>query len=100
MNDFSGLVRRAAGRWGIVLLSPALDLTDHTGRLTANVLVSVAEFESELIGARTAEGIRQRIAEGVVMGRPRLLSPALVDRITNDYRTGVGASARRRSRWS
>ena len=69
--DFAGLLDRASRRgWGLVLLSPSLDLSDPAGRFTANVLASAAQYERELIGARTREGMAQRKAENIEAGRP------------------------------
>lgn len=80
--DFAALVDRAGKRgWGLVLLSPSLDLADAAGRFTANVLASAAQYERELIGARTREGLAQRRAEGVRLGRPTTVPDAVVARI-------------------
>lgn len=73
--DFAGLLDRANLRgWGMVLLSPTIDTSDPAGRFTANVLASAAQYERELISARTREGMAQRQLEGVKLGRPRVLS--------------------------
>jgi len=46
--DFAGLLDRAGRKgWGLVLLSPALDLADPAGRFTANVLASAVQYERE-----------------------------------------------------
>ncbi|MDD9206724.1 recombinase family protein [Georgenia sp. 10Sc9-8] len=80
--DFAALVDRAGKhQWGLVLLSPALDLADAAGRFTANVLASAAQYERELIGARTREGLAQRRAEGVRLGRPATVPAYVVTRI-------------------
>lgn len=45
--DFAGLLDRAGRKgWGLVLLSPALDLADPAGRFTANVLASAASMNA------------------------------------------------------
>ncbi|MBP2216792.1 recombinase family protein [Arthrobacter sp. CAN_C5] len=88
--DFAGLLDRSVKRcWGLVLLSPNIDTTDPAGRFTGNVLASAAQYERELIGARTREGMAQRKIEGVKMGRPRMLGAATVGRITNMRSTGM-----------
>jgi DNA invertase Pin-like site-specific DNA recombinase len=46
------------------------------------VQAAFAEWERELIGARTREGMAQRKAEGVQMGRPSTMPTTVVDRIT------------------
>ncbi|QCR18577.1 recombinase family protein [Agrococcus sp. SGAir0287] len=92
--DFAGLLDRAARRgWGMVLLSPNMDTSDPAGRFTANVLASAAQYERELIGARTREGMAQRKAEGVHVGRKPTLSADLVERIVDMYDGGTGLSA-------
>ncbi|MEE6294720.1 recombinase family protein [Georgenia wangjunii] len=87
--DFAALLDRAGKRgWGLVLLSPALDLADPAGRFTANVLASAAQYERELISARTREGLAQRRAEGVRLGRPRTVPADVVGRIRDAHKRG------------
>ena len=40
------------------------------GRLMLHILASVSQWEREVIGERTRRGLKQRQAEGVVLGRP------------------------------
>ena len=49
------------------------DTTTAHGRLMLTVLAGLAEFERELIHARTSEGRRRAQAAGVKMGRPSKL---------------------------
>src|SRR5882757_10535391 len=51
------------------------DTTTPHGRLMLTVLGGLAEFERELIRARTGEGRSRAKARGVRFGRPRKLSP-------------------------
>lgn len=51
------------------------DPTDPVGRLMFNVLGMVAEFESDLIRARTREGMALARAKGRLQGKPPKLSP-------------------------
>jgi DNA invertase Pin-like site-specific DNA recombinase len=51
------------------------DTTTPHGRLMLTVLGGLAEFERELIRARTAEGRERAKARGVRMGRPPKLTP-------------------------
>jgi DNA invertase Pin-like site-specific DNA recombinase len=46
------------------------DTTTAHGRLILTVLGGLAEFERELIRARTGEGRERAVAKGVKMGRP------------------------------
>ena len=80
--DFAALLDRSERRgWGLVLLSPNIDTSDPAGRFTANVLASAAQYERELIGMRTREGMAQRKAEGKHMGRRPQLPEAVYRRI-------------------
>jgi DNA invertase Pin-like site-specific DNA recombinase len=51
------------------------DTTTPHGRLMLTVLGGLAEFERELIRARTAEGRARAVAMGVRLGRPPKLTP-------------------------
>ena len=51
------------------------DTTTAHGRLMLTVLGGLAEFERELIHARTGEGRTRAKARGVKFGRPRKMTP-------------------------
>ena len=51
------------------------DTTSPHGRLMLTVLGGLAEFERELIRARTGEGRKRAQERGVRFGRPRKLTP-------------------------
>jgi DNA invertase Pin-like site-specific DNA recombinase len=88
--DFAGLLARAKRRgWRIRLLSPDLDTEDAAGKFTAYVLAAAAEYERDLIGIRTREGMMQKKAEGVHIGRPRTLPPEVLDRIARERAAGL-----------
>lgn len=92
--DFAGLLDRAGRKgWGLALLSPNIDTSDAAGRFTGNVLASAAQYERELIGARTREGMAQRRAEGVKLGRPRTLALEVSDEIVELHELGRSYSA-------
>jgi len=87
--DFAGLLARARKQqWRVVLLSPDLDTEDPASKFTAHVLAAAAEYERDLIGVRTREGMAQRRAEGVHVGRPRVLPEAITDRILSERQSG------------
>jgi DNA invertase Pin-like site-specific DNA recombinase len=50
------------------------DTTSAHGRLMLTILGGLAEFERELIHARTSEGRERAMAQGVKMGRPPKLT--------------------------
>ncbi|WP_373427898.1 recombinase family protein [Arthrobacter globiformis] len=93
VSDFAGLLDRAGRKgWGLALLSPNIDTSDAAGRFTGNVLASAAQYERELNGARTREGMAQRRAEGVKLGRPRSLATGVSDEIVSLHRHGRSLS--------
>ena len=51
------------------------DTTTAHGRLLVTMLAGIAEFERELIRARTGEGRKRAQARGVKFGRPPSLTP-------------------------
>jgi DNA invertase Pin-like site-specific DNA recombinase len=64
------------------------DPTDPVGRLLFNVLAMVAEFEADLIRARTREGMRVAKAKGRLRGKQPKLSPMQEAHLVELYRGG------------
>jgi DNA invertase Pin-like site-specific DNA recombinase len=64
------------------------DPTDPIGRLLFNVLGMVAEFESDLIRARTREGMAVARARGKLKGRKPKLSPVQERHLAALHRAG------------
>jgi DNA invertase Pin-like site-specific DNA recombinase len=75
--DLLTVVKQIADRGCLFksLADPWCDSTTPTGRLLLTVLGGLAEFERELIKARTMEGRERAKRAGVKMGRKPLLSP-------------------------
>jgi DNA invertase Pin-like site-specific DNA recombinase len=75
--DLLTIVKHIADRGCLFksLADPWCDSTTPAGRLLLTVLGGLAEFERELIKARTSEGRERAKRAGVKMGRKRLLSP-------------------------
>jgi DNA invertase Pin-like site-specific DNA recombinase len=73
LNTLDEITTRGAGFRS--LADAWADTTTPHGRLMLTVLGGLAEFERELIRARTSEGRARAKAEGVHMGRPPKLSP-------------------------
>lgn len=61
--------RLSAKGVGLVILNPAMDTSTPAGRLTFNVLASVAQFEREIMLERQREGIAKAKSEGKYKGR-------------------------------
>ena len=82
VRDFCEILDRSQRqRWALVCLDLGLDTSTPTGKFTAQIIAAVAELERELIGQRTREGLATKREEGVILGRPRSIPPALVERI-------------------
>ncbi|PPH95878.1 hypothetical protein C5C95_15285 [Rathayibacter sp. AY1B7] len=64
------------------------DPNDPIGRLLFNVLAMIAEFEGDLIRARTKEGMRVAKAKGRLRGRAPKLSPKIEAHLVAEYRSG------------
>jgi len=87
--DFAQLMVRARELgWGLVALDLGVDTTTTSGRLVANVMVSVAEWERDIIGQRTREGLAERRAAGVRLGGPQMVPAPIVARIVGGRRAG------------
>jgi DNA invertase Pin-like site-specific DNA recombinase len=73
LNVLASVTERGAGFRS--LKDSWCDTTTPHGRLMLTVLGGLAEFERELIKARTGEGRERAKAKGVRFGRPLKLSP-------------------------
>jgi DNA invertase Pin-like site-specific DNA recombinase len=73
LNILDGITKAGAGFKS--LADAWADTTTPHGRLMLTVLGGLAEFERELIRARTGEGRVRAKAKGVHMGRPLKLTP-------------------------
>ena len=92
--DFANM-KAAADRkgWRLVFADTAgLDPQSPSGGLMLNMTAAFAQFERELISARTKEGLAQRKLEGVRLGRPTVLPAAVLTQI--DELREVGESLR------
>jgi DNA invertase Pin-like site-specific DNA recombinase len=80
--DFAGLLRTATKQgWSVVALDLGIDTSTVNGRLVANIVMSVAEWEREIIAERTREALAEAKEQGVQLGRPVLVTGDTVDLI-------------------
>ena len=80
--DFATLMDRARHEgWELVVLDLAIDTTVPSGQLMANVMAAFAEYERQLIGARTSAALQQLKAQGKRLGRPRTLPVEVTARV-------------------
>lgn len=90
MGDLWGIVKvlESKGVAFKVLDQSGMDTSSATGKLLFNILGSIAEFERDLINARTDEGRKAAKAKGVKFGRKAKLSDAQVKAIQEDVKAG------------
>ena len=60
----------------LISLKEGIDLSNAAGRLMANILASMANFERDRIRERTLLGLARARAQGKRLGRPRKSPPA------------------------
>ncbi|MEM0106869.1 MAG: recombinase family protein [Candidatus Micrarchaeaceae archaeon] len=95
LGEIDGVAFVALDRWGrtmselvleleefsrtgksLISLKEGIDLSTAAGRLMANVLAAMANFERDRIRERTMLGLARAKAQGKRLGRPRKTSPA------------------------
>lgn len=71
VRDLGALLERSeAEGWALCSVGEQLDTRTATGRLVANMLGSVAQWERETISERTRAALAVKKAQGVRIGRP------------------------------
>jgi DNA invertase Pin-like site-specific DNA recombinase len=87
--DFAGIMEMAQEQgWALVALDVSVDTTTPAGEAMANVMATFAQFERRLIGQRTREALAEKRKQGVRLGRPPAVKPALAKRIRGERETG------------
>lgn len=90
MGDLWAIVRELDSKGVVfkVLDQAGMDTSSATGKLLFNILGSIAEFERDLINARTDEGRKAAKAKGVKFGRKDKLSADQVEALRADVKAG------------
>lgn len=70
--DFAKLMKAAIEEnWNLVSIDPGLDLKTPTGKMVAQMMALIAEWERDIIAERTRNGLAAKKAAGVQLGRRR-----------------------------
>jgi len=87
--DFASIMAEAQKQgWALVALDCPVDLGTPMGNAMASIIATFAQWEREVIGQRTREGLASKRAAGVKLGRPRTLPPKVLDRIAGERAAG------------
>jgi DNA invertase Pin-like site-specific DNA recombinase len=68
----------------LISVRDSLDTTSAGGRLVANIMASVAQWEREIISERTKDALAEKRRQGVRLGRPP--SESVSDAVAADVR--------------
>ena len=79
------------------VLEPALDTSKPTDKVVVNVMASLAEWERDLLIARTKEGVAHARAQGRVGGRPKALTAEQTRQVRALHASGENVAALSRS---
>lgn len=74
--------------WSLALLDLGVDTATPNGKLVAGLMSQIAEWEREIIGARTRLALAEARSRGTRLGRPRRIDPPLLARIVDLKTTG------------
>jgi DNA invertase Pin-like site-specific DNA recombinase len=87
--DFSALLTRAQRQgWRLVALDLGIDLDTPMGEAMASMAATFSQLERRLIGQRTRDALAVKRAQGVRLGRPRVLPDDVVARIVREREAG------------
>ena len=94
VSDFLTILERSRkGKWALVIGDLSLDTSTPLGEAMATISATFAQLERRRIGERTKEGLAIKKAQGVVLGRPRLISPTIRENIKLAHLQGHSLNA-------
>lgn len=87
--DFAAIVGRSRQQhWRLVVIDQDFDASTTNGKMFANMLAVLAEWERDLIGDRTRAAMAAKKATGATFGNPKVIPPDVVERIVAAHRAG------------
>lgn len=87
--DFAGILKRAQDEgWTLIVVDIGLDLSTPPGRMVAQIMASVAEWEREVISLRTRDALLEARRRGKALGRPSGLADSTIARICRERDEG------------
>lgn len=92
-HEVSGYIETAVKQdWQLVSLAPQVDMTTAYGRAMAQMACVFSELERAMIGERTSEALRAKIARGEWVGRRPAVDAAVEHRVRElRHLDGLGA---------
>lgn len=88
-HDFTGLLKRATrDGWAFVALDLGVDTSTPVGRMVAEMMVAVAQWERAVIRQRTKDAMAAKKAKGARLGRPTALSASVLNRVIEEREAG------------
>lgn len=75
VSDFAAILAESQQRrWALDVCDLGVDTTTPSGKMVAQVMMVLAEWEREMIGERTKNALRQARSKGTRLGRPSNVS--------------------------
>lgn len=72
VSDFAAILAQShAEGWALDICDLGVDTTTPSGKMVAQIMMVLAEWEREMIGDRTKRALQQARAKGTRLGRPR-----------------------------
>lgn len=93
VRDFAEILARFQQHgWALVVMDLGVDTSTIMGAAMAQVVSVFAELERKRIGERTREALAVRKAQGIQLGRPRVLPDEVRDQIQRRVKAGESYS--------
>ncbi|WP_238534700.1 recombinase family protein [Gordonia polyisoprenivorans] len=94
VSHASDIIERAQSQgWNLVMLDLGIDLATPSGEAMAHMLATFAQLERRLIGERTKAALAAKKAQGATLGRPRLVTEPIAQRIVGMREQGLSYAA-------